>query len=163
MNTTEHPDTTELDAYRAGRSPRQSERGQEIARHLQQCHQCSKSLEFGPALEQSQIDLEQRVQPWLPSQLAQRRAEAIAEPAGHGFRWLYATLPLLTSVFVVLFVWRSWLPAGTDAQTALPVQETVAAYASPREEMYANIDFYLWLDTQQEGSDDSRTLPNTPG
>jgi len=164
MYSTKHPDQQQLDAYYAGSYQQQPERKQEIASHLEQCPQCAGSLQFGSVLEQSLSRQEQRTQPWLAMQLAQRRLAATEAAATRGsFRLLPVVVPVLATVFAALFVWRSWLPIQ-PVQTVAPVaQSEVIRYASSQDEMYANIDFYLWLDNQTEDSNASDTLLNPPG
>ena len=163
MNSTDHPDKQDLDAYCAGYYQEQPQRAQEIASHLEQCSYCADSLQFWTGLEQALSHQEQRIQPWLATQLAQRRMDATEIPSRRGLRLLPVAAPVMVAVFAALFVWRNWLPTQSVPGVAPVVQSVVIQYDSPRDEMYANMDLYLWLVTRIEGADASTILRNPPG
>lgn len=163
MNDNKHPDPKQLAAYRAGDYHAQPTQERKLATHLAQCSRCSQDLQFWSGLEQPLEHFEQVSQPWLATQLAQRRADISKKTVRRGIRWFPLAVPVLASAFAAVVVWRSELlvqPAAIVAPAGLSAAvELVAA----RDEMYANIDFYLWLDAQTEGSDAAKTVSNSPG
>ncbi len=163
MNSAKHPDQQQLTAYRAGYYQDQPARQRELAAHLEQCSRCTQSLQFWSGLEQPLGRYEQAKQPWLTTQLVQRRVGVTGKTVRRSLRFFPVVVPVLVSIFAVLFIWRSWLPVQPAEIVAPNVPGAVVDYVSARDEMYANIDFYLWLDTQAEGSDAATTSFNPPG
>lgn len=145
----DHPSDEELDALRAGLYDDRTDPGKRIGTHLDDCPACRARLQqWSRALEPLQAG-----DAWLDSALRQRRRAALAgEGAQHRTRpWrLAAALAAgLTGVALGLGVVLH-APGPTDS---LPRAQAPVVGEVP--DLYADIDFYLWLMRKDQPEDGS--------
>ena len=144
--TNQHPSTIVLDALRAGLLDSHPERHAAVTAHLNTCADCRRQAALAPrllrALDQQTIDER------LAAQLAARRRQAL-----HGRRRARATfLGLAVAATLVAIAVGLGTIFLNDAKNPAPVAATAD---TPSPDLYADLDFYLWLMHKQSHGDKS--------
>lgn len=147
MHNQQHPDTEQLDRLRAGLLDDRPDEKAALEQHLAGCNSCSahagiwKQLDpgaLGPQLDTGAID----------SALQAARRQALADKAGRRPRSLvpYATAALLV-LTVTVGLWT--IQSGTDTTNMM------AENSQTVPDIYEDLDFYLWLATQDDSKIDN--------
>ncbi len=149
MNSTsspnaEHPDSTQLDQLRAGLLDHSPAAKAQLLEHLRDCATCRQqaaTIDTLVATQRHQPD------PRLARQLHARRMAALAgdavlRPRQPAARWLAPAFALATVVAVAIGV-GGFLELNPAPATA--PQELAQAANDDVPDLYADIDFYLWL------------------
>lgn len=130
LHNQHHPATSDLDAWRAGLLDATA--AQNVATHVAACADCARAA--------SMTDTLQRVasaSPELERQLRVRRRTALAAPARHGVlspKWAVAASMSALALGLALYL-------GGGEQANAPSLEG---------DVYADVDFYLWLAERDE-------------
>jgi anti-sigma factor RsiW len=141
---TKHPDNTQLDQLRAGLLDRRPAAKSQLLAHLQSCAACRQR-----AAHMDSLVAAQRSQPEarLALQLRARRMAALAgksarRPRQTAMRRLAPAYALATVVAVAIglggYLEFTPAPVATPQEVAQTANDTVP-------DVYADIDFYLWL------------------
>ncbi len=147
----QHPDTDTLDRYRAGLlddSPREKA---SLEQHLATCDSCKASLDTWRQLDPGALGPDMAPE-HLANDLHQARARALSTARRRRLPALapYATAAALL-VAVTVGVWTT--QPGIDTTSGV-----TAELAQPVPDVYEDIDFYLWLASQE---DDMRSEATT--
>lgn len=140
-----HPAGDDLDRWRAGLIDAASPEGQALWAHLEHCHQCVEGTELWRQVREA---LDTR-EPRLALPLRTRRERALrgvpAGRRGHG-PWLAALAAVLAGLAVGIgtFLYYEKEP---------PVPLIAKAPVEGDSDLYADLDFYLWLLERQSESD----------
>jgi len=158
MHSQQHPDPELLDRLHAGLLDEEPEARAALEQHVADCAACRQQLDgwqqLGPAGLGPQLDSRQLAD---DLQAARRRAlGSHSASAGHRHRALapYAAAAVLL-LAVSAGLW-SLLPYDSDTPAV------VASRSSEQvPDVYEDLDFYLWLATQQDnGNGDEHSNPN---
>ncbi len=163
MNSTsspnaEHPDSAQLDQLRAGLLDDSSTTKSKLLEHLRDCASCrlqAATIDTLVATQRHQPD------PRLAQQLRTRRMAALAGDAAQrphqpATRWLAPAFALAAVVAVVIgvggYLELNPVPGQAPQELAQTVNDDVP-------DVYADIDFYLWLSNHPttENSDADRS------
>lgn len=147
----QHPDTDTLDRYRAGLlddSPREKA---SLEQHLATCDSCRTSIDAWRQLDPGALGPDMAPER-LAGDLRRAREHALSAPRRRHLPKLvpYATAAALL-VAVTVGVWTR--QPGIDTTTSV-----TAELAQPVPDIYEDIDFYLWLASQE---DDMRSEATT--
>ena len=142
MHNPKHPDTELLDRLRAGLLDDRPADKAAVEQHLDECDACRASLDIwkqldvnalGPQVGDGEIGIALRN--------ARQRALSEASPR-HRHRLVpYATAAAVL-LAVVVGVWTTW--PGIDTKNMMAGAEQAVP------DIYEDLDFYLWLATQDE-------------
>lgn len=157
-NTT-HPDNAQLDQLRAGLLDHRPEIKSRLLNHLRECAPCRHQAAAHTArLDELAASLRDQGGPRLTRALRARRMAALAgEPAPRpAASWLAPAFALAAVVAIAIGVggFLELSPARAPASTLL-----AQAAGDTVPDLYADIDFYLWLSNHpsQEKADADRS------
>lgn len=153
MHNQQHPDTEMLDRLRAGLLDDQPAQKTALEKHLSECDTCRvhagiwqqlESGALGPHLDTGN----------LGTALYTARRQALA---GTNSRQAWAMTPYATAAAVLLAVsiglWTTQPGIDTNSQMTADTSQSVP-------DIYEDLDFYLWLATQND-SDIDQSNPNS--
>jgi ferric-dicitrate binding protein FerR (iron transport regulator) len=156
MHSQQHPDPELLDRLHAGLLDEQPEARAALEQHVADCAACRQQLDgwqqLGPAGLGPQLDSRQ-----LADDLQAARRRALnSRSAGHRHR---AIAPYAAAAVLLLAVsaglW-SLLQPGSDTPAIMATRSS-----QPVPDVYEDLDFYLWLATQQDkGNGNEHSNPN---
>jgi anti-sigma factor RsiW len=146
MHNQTHPDTEQLDQYRAGLLDEAVDEKSALEKHLAGCRQCRDQLgswrQLGPAAPGSRHDTGD-----LSDALKERRR--LAMQAGSKRR--YPVFPSLATAAALLVAVSIGLWNLTPNETETDYVATLNTDSVP--DIYEDLDFYLWLANQKESND----------
>jgi len=144
----QHPSTIVLDALRAGLLDSHPERRAAVTTHLSTCADCRRQAALAPrllrALDQQTIDER------LAAQLAARRRQALHGSPRRRARATFLGLAV-AAILVAIAVGLGTIFLN-DAKNPAPAAATAD---TPSPDLYADLDFYLWLMHKQSHGDKS--------
>lgn len=146
----QHPSMIVLDALRAGLLDSHPERREAVTAHLNTCADCRQQAALAPRLLRA-LD-RQTIDERLAAQLAARRRQALRGGPRRRARSAFLGLAVAaTLVAIAVGIGTIFL---NDMKDPAPV---VATADTPSPDLYADLDFYLWLMHKHTNED---KLPN---
>lgn len=137
-HTLNHPATADLDAWRADLLDAAA--ANDIAAHLAACTECAQAANVSERLHR----LAKTASPELERQLRVRRRTALATPARRAAmsapRWALAASVSAMALGLALYLGTGEKPSGQGLEG----------------DVYADVDFYLWLAERDEQANDAR-------
>ncbi len=153
MSTMSHPTAIELDRLRAGLLDNDPSGREALRAHLATCDECRQHLEaLRPLREMAhRSDADE----WTAQALRARRLQALAGHAsgtrtGIGRYAVWGSAAVTALVLVIAGVNFRTLFAPPASQPATMASAADPANAATQDDVYADLDFYLWLSRQSD-------------
>lgn len=156
MHNQQHPDPELLDRLRAGLVDADPAAKAALEQHLAGCDDCRQQLDAWQQLGADGLGLQLDSGQLAAELQAARRRALNSRSAGHRQR---AVAPYAAAAVLLLAVsaglW-SLLQPGSDTPAIMATRSS-----QPVPDIYEDLDFYLWLATQQDnGNGDEHSNPN---
>ncbi len=155
MNAMQHPTVNDLDRLRAGLLDDSPAEKTALTAHLESCASCrSRAVRLREIVtEASELPYE----PWIEQALRARRVLALSgrsssAPRGLGKQYVWGPAVAAALVLVVAGLNLQTLLAPPAGSSSAPQAVAQAEPANNAPDVYDDLDFYIWLSSQDEAA-----------